>query len=99
VEGGEDMVGDPKENHEVHVINRKAMRITGVKDVESFDSEEFLLNTHQGYLAVRGQNLHMKNLNVDSGEVLIEGHVLDLVYMEQQEMGGKAKGLFSRLFR
>ncbi len=93
------MAVDPKESHEVHLINRNAMRITGVRDVESFDSEEFLLNTHQGYLAVRGKNLHMKNLNVDTGEVLIEGHVLDIVYMEEQDMGVKTKGFFSRLFR
>ena len=90
---------ETKDSNEVHILNRKSMRITGVKDVESFDSEEFLLHTQQGYLAVRGKNLHMKNLNVDAGEVLIEGHVLDLMYMEQREMGEKAKGFFSRLFR
>ncbi len=90
---------ESRDSHEVHLLNRKSMRITGVKDVESFDSEEFLLHTLQGYLAVRGKNLHMKNLNVDSGEVLIEGHVMDLMYMEEREMGEKAKGFFSRLFR
>jgi len=92
-------VVETKDGHEVHLLNRKSMRITGVKEVESFDSEEFLLHTHQGYLAVRGRNLHMKNLNVDAGEVFIEGHVLELMYMEQREMGDKAKGFFSRLFR
>ncbi|MFO7263384.1 MAG: sporulation protein YabP [Bacillota bacterium] len=90
---------EPKDSHEVHLVNRKSMRITGVKDVESFDSEEFLLHTHQGYLAVRGKNLHMRNLNVEAGEVHIEGLVLDMMYMEQREMGEKAKGFFSRLFR
>ncbi|RAI20025.1 sporulation protein YabP, partial [Rhodobium orientis] len=48
--------------------------------------------------AVRGENLQMKNLDVEKGVVSIKGRVLDLVYLDEQQ-GEKAKGFFSKLFK
>lgn len=90
---------DARPRHEVTMYNREQLRITAVVDVESFDSEEILLQTRMGYLSIRGRNLHVKNLNVESGEVAIEGRVIDLVYLDQDELGDKAKGFFSKLFK
>lgn len=84
--------------HDVVMRGRKLLDITGVKQVESFDNEEFLLETVMGFLAIRGQNLQMKNLDVDKGIVSIKGRVFDLVYLDDQH-GEKAKGFFSKLFR
>lgn len=84
--------------HNITVRGRKQVDITGVKQVESFDNEEFLLETEQGFLAIRGHNLHIKNLDVDQGIVSIEGKVYDLVYLDQQQ-NEKAKGLFGKLFK
>ncbi len=86
------------QEHDVIMRGRKLLDITGVKQVESFDNEEFLLETVMGFLAVRGQNLQMKNLDVDKGIVSIKGKVFDLVYLDDQH-GEKAKGFFSKLFR
>ncbi|WP_097160790.1 sporulation protein YabP [Bacillus oleivorans] len=77
---------------------RRVLDITGVKQVESFDNEEFLLETSMGFLSIRGQNLQMKNLDVDKGIVSIKGKVFDLEYIDQQS-GDKAKGFFSKLFK
>ncbi|GLI85576.1 spore protein YabP [Rossellomorea marisflavi] len=86
------------QEHDVMMRGRKLLDITGVKQVESFDNEEFLLETVMGFLSVRGQNLQMKNLDVDKGIVSIKGKVFDLVYLDEQS-GEKAKGFFSKLFR
>ncbi len=88
----------PVQEHDVIMRGRKLLDITGVKQVESFDNEEFLLETVMGFLAIRGQNLQMKNLDVDKGIVSIKGKVFDLVYLDEQH-GEKAKGFFSKLFR
>jgi sporulation protein YabP len=90
---------EQKKAHEIKILNRKKMDITGVINVESFDNEEFLLETENGFLAIRGQNLHMKNLNVESGLVSIEGLVMDMAYVDHSSSGDKAKGLFSKLFK
>jgi sporulation protein YabP len=84
--------------HDVIMRGRRLLDITGVKQVESFDNEEFLLETVMGILAIRGQNLQMKNLDVDKGIVSIKGKIFDLVYLDEHH-GEKAKGFFSKLFR
>ncbi|WNF37072.1 sporulation protein YabP [Bacillaceae bacterium IKA-2] len=84
--------------HNITMRGRKQVDITGVKQVESFDNEEFLLETEQGFLAIRGHNLHIKNLDVDQGIVSIEGKVYDLVYLDAQQ-NDKAKGFFGKLFK
>ncbi|WP_237582672.1 sporulation protein YabP [Pontibacillus yanchengensis] len=78
--------------------NRRNLEITGVKEVDSFDAEEFLLQTSMGYLVIRGQNLQMKNLDVDQGIVSIKGKVYELSYLDEQQ-GEKAKGFFSKMFK
>ncbi|WP_144451697.1 sporulation protein YabP [Halalkalibacter nanhaiisediminis] len=85
-------------DHDITLKGRRQLDITGVKQVESFDNEEFLLETVMGFLSVRGQNLHMKNLNVEQGIVSIEGKVFDLVYLEQGQQD-KSKGFFGKLFK
>ncbi|WP_164670630.1 sporulation protein YabP [Virgibacillus doumboii] len=84
--------------HVVTVNNRKELEITGVKEVDSFDNEEFLLETVMGYLIVRGQNLQLKNLDVGEGLVTIKGKVYELSYVDEHSQE-KAKGFFSKLFR
>jgi len=90
---------DSHKSHDIKIVNRKKMDITGVVNVESFDNEEFLLETELGFLAIRGQNLHMKNLNVENGLVSIEGLVMEMVYVDHSSGGDKAKGFFSKLFK
>lgn len=88
----------PAQDHDVIMKGRRNLDITGVKQVESFDNEEFLLETVMGFLAIRGHNLQMKNLDVDKGIVSIKGKIFDMVYLDDQH-GEKAKGFFSKLFR
>ncbi|WP_419882624.1 sporulation protein YabP [Peribacillus sp. B-H-3] len=84
--------------HDVIMRGRRLLEITGVKHVESFDNEEFLLETSMGFLSIRGQNLQMKNLDVDKGIVSIKGKIFDLIYLDEQS-GEKAKGFFGKLFK
>ena len=85
-------------SQEVKLVNRKLLELTGVKNVESFDSEEFLLETELGFLTVTGQNLHMKHLSLDQGLVAIEGLVHSLAYLDGAA-SSKSKGLFGKLFK
>ncbi|WP_106495598.1 sporulation protein YabP [Lentibacillus sp. Marseille-P4043] len=87
-----------QQDHFVKINNRKDLEITGVKEVDSFDNEEFLLETVMGYLIIRGQNLQLKNLDVGEGLVAIKGKVYELSYVDEHHQE-KAKGFFSKLFR
>lgn len=85
-------------DHFLKINNRKSVEISGVKEVDSFDNEEFLLETVMGYLIIRGQNLQMKNLDVGEGHVSIKGKIYELSYVDEHHQE-KAKGFFSKLFR
>lgn len=87
-----------EKDHSVKLDQRRNLEITGVKEVDSFDNEEFLLETVMGYLIVRGQNLQLKNLDVTEGVVTIKGKIYELSYVDNQGQE-KAKGLFSKLFK
>ncbi|WP_270167096.1 sporulation protein YabP [Paenibacillus sp. SYP-B4298] len=88
-----------KRQQELKLFNRKLLEISGVSNVESFDNEEFLLDTDFGFLAIKGQNLHIKHLNLEQGLVAIEGLVHSLAYLDGQGAGTKTKGLFGKLFK
>ncbi|MCC3380853.1 sporulation protein YabP [Paenibacillus farraposensis] len=90
--------GKPK-HHDLHMQSRKQLDISGVSNVESFDSEEFLLQTELGHLTIRGQHLHIKNLSLEEGLLSIEGQIHSLVYLEPGAQAKNGKSLFGKLFR
>lgn len=83
---------------EVKMLNRKLLELSGVLNVDSFDSEEFLLETECGFLMIKGQNLHIKNLNLEQGMVAIEGSINELAYVDAHSQG-KSKSLLGKLFK
>lgn len=83
---------------EIKMLNRKVLEVSGVLNVESFDSEEFLLETECGFMAIKGQNLHIKNLSLEQGLVAIEGLVHSITYIEGNGQD-KSKGILGKLFR
>jgi len=76
--------------------NRQKLLISGVLDVESFNEQYVIVHTDLGGLAVRGEGLHISRLNMDSGELNVEGDILSLEYTESE---GSKGGFFSRLFK
>ena len=86
--------------HEIVMTNRNTLEASGVTGVESFDSEEFLLQTDYGYLGVRGQGLHIKTLDLDQGRVSIEGQIADVSYLDMpMPAQEKVKGVWGRIFK
>lgn len=83
---------------EIKMLNRKILEISGVLNVESFDSEVFLLETECGFLSIKGSNLHIKNLNLEQGLVAIEGLVNGMEYLDASSPE-KSKGFLGKLFK
>jgi len=79
--------------HKLTLDGRKYLCVSGVKEVESFDEELVVLHTVQGTLIVRGQGLQMQQLDLESGQVRVEGTVDSLSYEDTA-----AGGFFARLF-
>ena len=78
--------------------NRQNGRITGVKDIKSFDEKEILLFTQAGKLVIKGEQLHVKQLDLEKGEVDLEGKVDSLTYLSKNT-DKKEESLLKRMFR
>ena len=94
----EDISGTTK-MHKVTMTNRRACLINGVNDVLSFDIHEILLETEQGMLMIKGDELHVSRLSLDKGEVDIEGKIDSFTYSDVTQSGQKSESFFARLFR
>lgn len=81
-------------NHLLSVENRRQLMASGVLDVDRFDEKAVVVLTNLGVLTVEGEDLHINRLNVESGEIAIEGEIDRLQYADLKEKGGVFKGLF-----
>ena len=61
--------------HTVILEGREKLSVSGVTDVQSFDEEQVLLETVRGMLVIRGQGLHVERLQLEAGELLVEGGI------------------------
>lgn len=83
-------------NHNITVNERKNIIITGVKKIDSFDNQEFLLETTMGPIIIKGEDLEIIKLDTYQGSVSIKGIVNSLTYSETTK---KEEGVFSKLFK
>lgn len=86
-------------NHNVTMSDRKNIVVTGVKKIESFDDEEFLMDTSMGYIIIKGETLEIIKLDTYQGTVSIKGKINSFQYMESTSKKEKDDGLFSKLFK
>lgn len=81
--------------HRLTLDARSRLSITGVLEVESFDESEILLTSTRGPMSIRGKGLHLQQLSIDGGQVLIDGSIDAISYEDEIRAAG---GFFARLF-
>lgn len=86
-------------SHSVNIVERKNMIVTGVKKIENFDNEEFLLETSMGYLIIKGSDLELIKLDTMQGNVSIKGTIISMTYVEDFKSKSKDNSIFNRLFK
>ena len=78
--------------------NRGKLSISGVLDVLSFDDQVVILETELGLLTVKGENIRINKLSIDTSEVIVEGDISYLAYSDKDPE--KSKGNFmSKIFK
>lgn len=78
--------------------NRKSLKITGVKKINSFNLKEFQLETSLGNLYIKGNNLEMQMFDIDKGNIFITGDIDSLAYLSISSEK-KEKGFIQKLFK
>lgn len=84
--------------HNVIIKDRKVLELTGVKQIDSFDANEFLLETAQGWMVIQGKDLKLGKLDTERGDVIINGLIESLSYVTNKKGNGK-ESVISKIFK
>ena len=83
------------QTHQLILQDRSLLELSGVSDVDSFDETTVTAYTSRGVLTVHGGGLHVRRLDLESGDLSLEGQIDALTYADTGTRGG----FFGRLFR
>lgn len=86
-------------NHGISLAERKNVVVTGVKKIDSFDSEEFLMDTTLGYLNIKGSDLEIIKLDTYQGNVSIKGKIDSMIYLDNGGNKIKEESFLGKLFK
>ena len=78
--------------------NRGKLSISGVLDVLSFDDQVIIVETELGLLTIKGENLRITKLSIDTSEVIVEGNISYLSYSNKEVEKNKSS-IISKIFK
>ena len=82
-------------NHTVMLDNRQKLVLTGAEDVNGFNEETVSVQTSNGLLIIKGEKLHIDKLNLETGDVTIDGKINAMQYLHS----GNTRSRLSKLFK
>ena len=96
---------EERKNNTTNVIqnlvleNREKLSISGVLDVLSFDDQVVIVETELGLLTIKGDELHINKLSIDTSEVIVEGQIFNLAYSDDDINKKTSGSLLGRIFK
>ena len=85
-----------KRPHNLILENRNSLTLSGISEVGSFDEQVIIVNTDIGELTIKGENLHINKLSIETGDLTVDGNISQLFYSQTQTKNGS---FLSRLLR
>lgn len=80
--------------------NREKLNITGIVDVFSFDDQIIIVETELGLLTIKGDNLKINKLSIDTSDFCVDGYITSLTYSSIESSNGKKnKNILSKIFK
>ena len=79
--------------------NREKLSISGVLDVLSFDDQIVILETELGLLTVKGENLRINKLSLDTADVIVDGEIYNMGYSDKEIEKKNSGGILGKIFK
>lgn len=80
--------------------NREKLNVTGIHDVFSFDDQIIIIETELGLLTIKGEDLKINKLSLDTSDFIVEGKINSLTYSSQETSPSKkGKNILSKIFK
>lgn len=84
-----------KKSHDLSIENRKKLCLTGIEDMKNFDDKHIIACIDSENIIIRGEFLNIKKLDLESGELEIDGKIYSIEYKKI----GAHKKIFSKIFK
>lgn len=84
--------------HSLTVDSRSKITISGIIDVGSFNDQVAELITDYGGISIKGRDLHVKKVSLDTGDMSIDGSIDSIEYTNKR-IGKHGGNIFARIFR
>ncbi len=85
-------------SHNVKILERNIIELSGINKIISFTSEEFLLDCCMGQIVIKGKNLEIMKINTEDGNTKIKGVINSLIYYDDKRKN-KDEGFITKLFK
>ncbi|MCX4302493.1 MAG: sporulation protein YabP [Clostridia bacterium] len=79
--------------------SREKLTVSGVSDVLSFDDQIVIIETDLGLLTIKGENLKINKLNIDTSDFILNGKINSLSYSEGGFEGNKGTNILGKIFK
>lgn len=86
----------PKWRHQLTLVDREELNVDGVVSLGSYDEKEIVMETEQGVLIIKGDGINIKQLNLEQGNIIIEGTIKGMSYEDDSR---QKKGLLERFLK
>lgn len=90
---------DREQGHNIKIINRENITLTGIMDLLSFDEELVITESTDGVLVIKGNNLHVNKLDLNNGQLEITGRMHNLSYEDNHHMSKNKTSFMSKIFK
>lgn len=84
-------------NHLINIVDRKNIVLTGIKKINTFDEQEFFIDSIMGKIIIKGEKLELVKMDTFQGNLSIKGKIIAINYLEDKRE--KADSIISRLFK
>ena len=84
--------------HELKMVDRNQVLFSGIKKINSFDNEEFLMESTLGIILLKGENLEIIKLDTHDGNVKIKGKINSIAYLDEKNKS-KEESILAKLFK
>ena len=84
-------------SHKLVMTGREKLVVSGVEDVDSFDDDKVIAYTTEGVMTVKGAEFRINRLNVENGELEIQGEIDSIEYADGHK--NDKGGFLGKIFR
>lgn len=85
-------------NQEVKIVDRNKIELSGIKKINTFDKEEFFIESNMGSITIKGSNMELVHLDTQEGKLKIRGKINSFIYVDSVNKQ-KEESFISKLFK